>query len=171
MSEQSQVKQEARTILEELLRGMGFEAKVEALDQAENEVLLHIECAEAAQLIGRKAQVLDALQFVLNRMLYRQGGREIRFVVDVERYRERRKDQVLKDALAAIEEVRRTGQPVRMPPLSAGERRLVHHLVADQGGLESWSEAEAEDGRKQVVIGPVSAPPASPATEQEPVGG
>lgn len=156
-------RREAQTALEELLRLMGFEARVEAFDQGDQEVLLHIECPDAARLIGRKAQVLDALQFTLNRMLYRHGGRETRFIVDVERYRERRKDQVLKEALAAIEEVRRTGRPVKLPVMTSGERRLVHHLVLDYPGLATHSEPTGEEGRKRVVISP--ARPAAPAPE------
>ena len=157
-----QVREEARRALEELLRLSGFEAKVDVSEPAEQEVLLRVECPDAAQLIGRKGQVLDALQFVLSRMLFRQGGRDLHFVVDVGGYRDRRKEQVLRDATAAIEEVKRTGQRVRLPGMSAGERRLVHHLVQDYPGLETYSEPTEEDGRKRVVINPVgeAAPPA-----------
>ena len=156
------VREDARRALEELLRLTGFEGKVEASDQVEQEVLLRIECPDAAQLIGRKGQVLDALQFVLSRMLFRQGGRDTHFVVDVGGYRDRRKEQVLRDATAAIEEVKRTGQRVRLPGMSAGERRLVHHLVAEHAGLETYSEPTEEEGRKRVVISPVAeaGPPA-----------
>ncbi|MBP7828477.1 MAG: KH domain-containing protein [Kiritimatiellae bacterium] len=158
----SQVQDEARQTLGELLRLTGFEAKVEASAPEEQEVLLRVECADAAQLIGRKGQVLDALQFILGRMLLRKAGRDVRFVVDVGDYRERRKEQVLREAMAAIEEVKQTGRPVKLPAMSAHERRLVHHLAAETPGLETFSEPTAEDGRKRVVISPVgeSAPPA-----------
>ncbi|HOW96531.1 MAG TPA: R3H domain-containing nucleic acid-binding protein [Kiritimatiellia bacterium] len=158
----SQVQDEARQTLGELLRLTGFDAKVEASAPAEQEVLLRIECSDAAQLIGRKGQVLDALQFILGRMLLRKAGRDVHFVVDVGDYRERRKEQVLREAMAAIEEVRKTGRPVKLPVMSAHERRLVHHLAAETPGLETFSEPTGEEGRKRVVISPVgeSAPPA-----------
>ncbi|MBU1692978.1 MAG: KH domain-containing protein [Verrucomicrobia bacterium] len=154
----TQTREAARGVLQELLRLMGFEGRVEASDQGEQEVLLRLECPDAAPLIGRKGQVLDALQFVLGRMLFRQGGRDLHFVVDVGGYRDRRKEQVLRDATAAIEEVKRTNQAIKLPGMSAGERRLVHHLVAEHPGLETFSEPTEEDGRKRVVINPVGQP-------------
>lgn len=153
---------EACRALEEMLKLTGFEARVEASEPEPQEVLLRIECADAAQLIGRKGQVLDALQFLLGRMLLRRVGRDVHFVVDVGDYRERRKEQVLREAMAAIEEVKQTGRPVKLPAMSAHERRLVHHLAAETPGLETFSEPTSEEGRKRVVISPVgeSAPPA-----------
>jgi spoIIIJ-associated protein len=155
----TQTQEAARAVLEELLRLTGFEAKVEVSVPAEQEVLLRIECPDAAPLIGRKGQMLDALQFLLGRMLFRQGGRDLHFVVDVGGYRDRRKEQVLRDATAAIEEVKRTNQPVKLPGMVAGERRLVHHLVAEHPGLETFSEPTEEDGRKRVVIRPAAETP------------
>ena len=56
---------EAKSVLEEVLKLMGFEAKVEAFDQPEGEILLHIDTADAGRLIGRGAQVLDSTDQIL----------------------------------------------------------------------------------------------------------
>ena len=87
MSEQvssNEAKDKAVAVLGELLRQIGFEAKIETFTQ-EDEILLHIESPDAVRLIGRGAQVLDALQLLLNRMMIRQVETPPHCIVDVER--------------------------------------------------------------------------------------
>lgn len=155
MSEQDSVKQcreRAQTILQDVLRLMGFEAKIEAFDQPEHEVLLHIDSPDAGRLIGRDAQGLEALQLVLNRMIGRQAEQPVRFIVDVERYRERKKDRLLKMAMDAADQVRQTGRAVKLPPMNSSDRRIIHHAIMDQKDLRTWSEVLDGDNEKRVVV-------------------
>ncbi len=155
MSDPESVKsrrEQAQTFLQDVLRLMGFEAKIEAFDQPDNEVLLHIESADAGRLIGRDAQGLEALQLVVNRMAGRQAEQPVRFIVDVERYRERKKDRLLKMALDAADQVRQTGQPVKLPPMSASERRIIHQAIMNEKDLRTWSEALEGEHEKRVVV-------------------
>jgi spoIIIJ-associated protein len=163
MSEQDSVKQgreRAQTFLRDIVRLMGFEAKVESFDQAENEVLLHIESPDAGRLIGRGAQGLEALQLVVNRMTGRQAGQSVRVIVDIERYRERKKDRLLKIALDAAEQVRQTGQPVKLPPMSASERRIIHQTLKDKNDLRTRSEILGDENKKRVVVDKADSVPA-----------
>ena len=155
MSEQNSVKrsrEQAQSILRDLLRLMGFEAKVESFDQAENEVLLHIESPDAGRLIGRGAQGLEALQLMVNRMTGRQIEQPVRFLVDIERYRERKKDRLLKMALDAAEQVRQTRQPVKLPSMNASERRIIHQSLKDAKDLRTYSEVLGKENEKRVVV-------------------
>lgn len=155
MSDQDSVKksrEHAQTILQDILRLMGFEAKVEAFDQPENEVLLHVDSPDAGRLIGRDAQGLEALQLVVTRMTGRQPEQPVRFIVDVERYRERKKDRLLKMALDAADQVRQTGHPVKLPPMNAADRRIIHHAIMDQKDLRTWSEVLDGESEKRVVV-------------------
>ena len=155
MSDHDSVKnsrEKAQTFLQDVLRLMGFEAKIEAFDQPDNEVLLHVESPDAGRLIGRDAQGLEALQLVINRMMGRQAEHAVRFVVDVERYRERKKDRLLKMALDAAEQVRQTGRPVKLPPMNSSDRRIIHHTIMDQKDLRTWSEILDGEHEKRVVV-------------------
>ena len=155
MSDQDSVKksrEHAQTILQDILRLMGFEAKVEAFDQPENEVLLHIDSPDAGRLIGRDAQGLEALQLVVTRMTGRQPEQPVRFIVDVERYRERKKERLLKMALDAADQVRQTGLAVKLAPMNAADRRIIHHAIMDQKDLRTWSEVLDGDNEKRVVV-------------------
>lgn len=142
-------------ILGNLLRQMKFEdATVEVFDGTEEgEVLFHVNTAEAAQLIGRGAQVLEALQTVLNRMIRSDDETRTHYIIDVERYRERRKDKLLQMALEAEDRAAGTGRPVRLPVMGARDRRTIHRALVDHDEVRTESE-EVEPGKKRVVVYP-----------------
>jgi spoIIIJ-associated protein len=155
MSEQDSVKrsrEQAQTVLQDILRLMGFEAKIEAFDQPENEVLLHVDSPDAGRLIGRDAQGLEALQLVMTRMTGRQAEQPVRFTVDVEHYLERKKDQLQKMALDAAEQVRKNGQPVKLSPMNASERRIIHQALRDAKGIRTYSEVLDAANEKRVIV-------------------
>lgn len=142
----------ARGILEELLRQLEFaDARVDATVE-EDQIYFQIVTAEAGRLIGRTSQTLDALQFLLNRLLSRKFEDSPYCVVDAEQYRARRREKLLADAQEALAHVRKTGQSWRMPLLNAMDRRLVHQALKDCPDIETYSEDEEPDGRKRVVI-------------------
>ena len=142
----------AQTILENFLRLLEFEdARVEASVQ-DGQIFFQVVTADSGRIIGRASQTLDAIQFLLNRLLSRQYEDSPYCVVDAEHYRERRREKLLADAQAALERVRQTGQPWRMPPLNSMERRIIHQALKDCPDIHTQSEDEDADGRKRVVI-------------------
>ena len=156
----------AQTILGNLLRLLEFEdARIETAT-ADGQVFFQIVTADAARLIGRTSQTLDALQFLLNRLLSRQYEESPYCVVDAEHYRERRREKLLADAHEALERVRQNGRPWRMPPLNSMERRIIHQALKDLPDVQTHSEDEDAEGRKRVVISlteqPVAAEEAAP---------
>lgn len=161
----------AQRVLQDLLRLIGQEGAIQPFVQNDGETLLHIETPEPGRLIGRNAQVLNALQLILNRMVLDRDGHSPHFVVDVERYRERQRDRLVQEALEAAERVAQTGRPVRLRPMSAAERRIVHQALKNRAGVETHSEVLNPDGDKQVVVCPASAPPAADAAPAEPPPG
>ena len=148
------VVEHAKTVLEDLLRLMTFEAKVDVFALSEGEAVFHVESADAGRLIGRGAQVLDALQFTLNRMIARRNEATIHCVVDVERYRERRKERVLAEAFEAVERVIKDGAPCKLSSMSSADRRIVHQALKENPAVETYSEPCGDEGHKCVVICP-----------------
>ncbi|MBU0678208.1 MAG: KH domain-containing protein [Verrucomicrobia bacterium] len=144
--------EKAKVRLLEILKLMQFEAAVEVLEGSEDEVLLHIESPDAGRLIGRGATMLYALQYILNRIMSRQEDSSIHCVVDVERYRERRKEQLLQMAGEAADEVEKTGRSVSLPLMGAADRRIVHQALADRAGVVTDSGEATADGRKHVTV-------------------
>ena len=126
------------------------------LTERETTLILALRKAEAARdaarLIGRTSQTLDAIQFLLNRLLSRQYEESPYCVVDAEHYRERRREKLLADAREALERVRQNGHPWRMPLLNSMERRIIHQALKDCPDIRTHSEDEDSEGRKRVVI-------------------
>ena len=155
----------AQSILEELLRLLEFEDARVLATVEEGQIYFQIDSAEAGRLIGRTSQTLDAIQFLLNRILSRKYEDSPYCVVDAEHYRERRREKLLADAHEALERVRQTGRPWRMPPLNSMERRIIHQALKDLPDVQTHSEDEDAEGRKRVVISltePMAAEEAAP---------
>ncbi len=142
--------------LQRLLQYMGFETTVDQFDEKDGEILLHVSTPDAALLIGRNGQVLAALQTVINRMIRSAPDQRVRYVVDIERYRERRKDKLLKMAYDAAERVLQTGRSVKLPPMNAHDRRIIHQALKDRAGVKTASEPGVGEGEdeKCVVVSP-----------------
>ena len=146
--------QHAEEELATLIRMMGFEASIE-LSSEDDEILLHVDSPDAGRLIGRGATVLDSLQYILNRMLYEKDSAVMHCIVDIELYRERKKDRLTKEAIDAAERVLKTGRLVTFPPMSASERRIIHRALKDYDGIETHSEESRDRAQKRLVVSPV----------------
>ena len=176
MSEQpsmQEVVESAQTILGDLLRLLEFEdARLETAED-DGQIFFQIVTADAGRIIGRTSQTLDAIQFLLNRLLSRKYEDSPYCVVDAEHYRERRREKLLADTQEALERVRQNGHPWRMPLLNSMERRIIHQALKDCPDIRTHSEDEDSEGRKRVVISLVEesreeAPEAEPAAPAEP---
>lgn len=120
----------ARKVLSEVLELMSIEASV-ALEVSPEEVLLRIDGKEGGILIGRKGQTLDALEYLVNRIVSRSEEGEVHVVLDTENYRERRKKSLEELALRLGERAKRRRKTVTLNPLSPRDRRVVHLALQD----------------------------------------
>jgi len=101
-------------------------------------------------LIGKGGHTVDALQELAKGYVHRQTGERCLVQVDVEDYRKRRRSNVARTAQEVARRVRKTGKPEAMEPMPAFERKIIHDIVSEVGGLESASEGE--EPRRRVVI-------------------
>jgi spoIIIJ-associated protein len=104
------------------------------------------------ELVGSHGEVLEALQELTRLAVHRQTGVRTRVMLDIGGYRLRRRTELTEVGRDAAEEVRRTGEPMRLRPMNPFERKVVHDAVA-AAGLRSESEGEEPDRR--VVVHPV----------------
>lgn len=148
--------EKAREVLRRLLDLMGVTSRVEAAPGTEpGQVWLKVSSDSGGLLIGRHGQTLEALEHLINRMVSREDGGNARFLVDVERYRERRDEELRSTALRLAEHVRTTGRPQSMEPLAARERRVVHVALSRDSSVATRSIGEGTSRR--VVIHPAGA--------------
>lgn len=104
---------------------------------------------EDERLVGKDGEVLEALQELCRLVVMTETGNRSRLTLDVAGFRERRRIELVALAKDAIAEVSETGEPVRMPPLNAYERKIVHDEVAAAGLV---SESEGEPPHRRVVV-------------------
>lgn len=104
-------------------------------------------------LVGQRGATLEALQDLARLAIFRQTGTPSRLLLDIGGYRAHRRHELAAVARNAIERVREFGQPVRLEPMSAFERKCVHDVINATDGVES--ESEGEEPNRRIVVRPV----------------
>ena len=139
----------AADLLEGLLDAMDLPGDLRiSIQEAHAEV--EVVGLEEGVLIGRRGQTLDAVQELVRTAMQRRFERRSRVLVDVDGYRARRLEKLLERADEAVEEVLETGEPQRLEPMDAIERRMVHQRVAETEGVISTSHGR-EPARRIVI--------------------
>jgi spoIIIJ-associated protein len=101
--------------------------------------------------VGRDGEVLEALQELTRLAVYRETGERSRLMLDVGGFRADKRTRLERVAAQAVEQVRATGEPQPLDPMTPFERKVVHDAVA-AAGLSSSSEGE--EPRRYVVVLP-----------------
>ena len=97
-------------------------------------------------LIGRNAETLRSLQYIVSTILRNQEAELTRVNIDIADYKKQRADRVAQEAQLWIEEVRRTGDS-KVVNLNAADRRIVHRVASDYSDINTSSEGEGFDRR------------------------
>lgn len=139
--------------LKGILAGFGIEdPTVEEYEGDEGEIILDVMGGDLGLLIGRHGKTLDALQTAVGAITTRQLGFRYPVVVDVEGYRHRRRQKIEEMARKSADRASRQHVPVRMRPMTAYERRVVH--VALRNDKRVVTGSEGVDPYRQVVVKP-----------------
>ncbi len=141
----------AKETLEDILKLIPTEAEVTA-EVEEGKIVLNIHGDRSGLLIGRKGKTLDAIQFIVNKIVNKSFPKKMQVVVDAENYRQRRRDSLIQTALKLGDKAKRIGRPVATNPLTARERRIIHLALKDDPQLDTRSRGEGL--LKKVIIIP-----------------
>jgi len=163
----------AEGVLSRILRGMSFPDTVKIQKDSDGNPVLNIQGPSGGTLIGRHGHTLEALQYLVSKVVQRMTGDEKTIiVVDVENYLERQKDKLRELAVNLAQKARETGTEIPMRPMSSKDRRVVHLALKDHEHVTT--ESRGEGLRRKVVIVPkvkaVVAPPAEATAATEAVG-
>ena len=122
----------ARDTLNELLEKMKVRATVTSefgvVDDSHSRVPVnvHVHGDDLSILIGRRAETLNALQYIAGLIVSKEIGRSIPLIVDVEGYRSRRETQLRQIAQRMADQAIKTGRRQVLEPMPANERRIIH---------------------------------------------
>jgi spoIIIJ-associated protein len=145
-----------RDLVERIVSTFGVSARV-TVTEDDDAVRISASAADAGVLIGRDGRTIDAIQYIVSAIAYRaqgEGGRAIE--VDAGGYRERRRARLEATAKQAAERARADGVEVRLEPMSALERRIVHMALETTDGVETRSEGD--DPERFVIVVPTAGP-------------
>lgn len=126
---------------------------------AEDEISIEIAGRDAGRIIGKKGQVLAALQFLTHRVVNRPGLDKRHVTVDAEGYRSRRDNSLATMARRLGRQAVEEGKIITFEPMNPRDRRVVHLALAKFEGVITRSEGEGDDRRVQII--PVRRPSSS----------
>lgn len=141
----------ALDFLGEVLVCFNLEVKTE-VEERDNGTYITFRGKDLGVLIGRKGETLDALQYLLNLAVSRKTNERTRFILNVEDYRQRREESLIRLARQLSEKAKRTGRAVTLEPMSPYERRIIH--TALQADSRVYTFSEGEEPYRKVVISP-----------------
>ena len=155
------VTEKAIDFLTGVLERMGITADID-VNEEEDKIVLEIQTSNPDVVIGRKGQVVDALQHLVGKVVFRErsGEKGKPFIVDAGGYREKHVQKLQALAARMGEKALKTGTIVELSPMSPHDRRIVHMAIAEIPGLSSRSEGEGDD--RHILVVP-TAPAAAPA--------
>jgi len=140
----------AADYLEELLEIADLDGDLD-MDVEGDRATVSIVGADLPQLVGDNGEVLEALQELTRLAVYRETGERSRLMLDISGHRAARRGELEDRAASVIAQVKESGQPVSLEPMSPFERKVVHDAVAAAG---LTSESEGVEPRRYVVVLP-----------------
>ncbi|MCK4534480.1 MAG: Jag N-terminal domain-containing protein [Syntrophobacterales bacterium] len=141
---------EARAFIKGLLSHIGLDFPVNAEANGDYTVL-NIQGDGGGLLIGRGGQTLDAMQYLTNKVLNKNGRARSRIILDTENYRKKREKNLIFLAEKLGGKVKRTGRPVTVNPMNAHDRRIIHIALQDDEDLITRSHGEGAF-RKIIIL-------------------
>ena len=140
----------AKEILEGILSRMDLDASVDIREDLER-VVLDVTGPDAGRAIGRKGATLDALQFLVNKVVNRFPKARRHIVVDSGDYRDRHDEGLVSMARRQAKRAVSQGKIVTLEPMSARDRRVIHLSLAKFPGVTTKSDGEGLGRRIRII--------------------
>lgn len=141
---------DAREFLQGVFDRMDLDVRV-VVREDDEEVVLDVDGEDAGRAIGKKGQTLDALQFLVNKVVNRSPHGRRHVVVDSGDYRARYEKGLVSMARREAKRAVQQGRVVTLEPMTAKDRRVVHLSLARFPGVSTRSNGEGLDRRLQII--------------------
>ena len=132
-----------KELLDTMLGYLGFVVDIDETTNESGNTVLQIYTEESRRLIGRDGETLDAIQFLLNRLIQAKDKDALKVTVDCEHYRSMREDRIVQRVRELAERVRVTGRSLQLEPMNSYERRIVHNAFKDDPDVGTWSPSDS----------------------------
>lgn len=140
----------AEEALRNIIHHMGVTAEARARVE-DDSIVLDLTGESSGVLIGRKGQMLDALEYLVSRIVSRDQASAVRVVIDCERYRERRREALEEMARRMADEAKRKRRVIKLNAMSPRDRRIVHLVLQQDTAITTRSSGKGHF-RKLIII-------------------
>ncbi|NPA49527.1 MAG: hypothetical protein GXO20_06045 [Thermodesulfobacteria bacterium] len=144
-------KEEAERVLRSFLEAAGLEIEFQG-EIKDGKIQFELKGPDREYLLIRGGAPLNALQYLINKVVARRQGVGAKIVFDIEGFRAAREQKLRNMAKKAAQEAKKTRKPVELPPMPSSERRLVHLTLRNFSDIETRSKGQGENRR--VVVYP-----------------
>ncbi len=123
------------------------------VELVDNELKVEVKSQNPSDLgivIGKHGSTLDSLQYLLSQVINKHKEEFIRVIVDANEYRDKRKRNLERIAKRSVEKVQRFNKPIKLEPMNAADRRIVHMVLQNYEDISTHSEGR--DPFRRVVI-------------------
>lgn len=141
-----------KRFLEGLLQQMNVDCPV-SVEETPDKIILNIQGDGGGLLIGKRGQNLDAIQYIVNKVMSRTTNDRKMIVIDTEAYRKRREESLISLAEKLGEKVKRTKKAITVGHMHAHDRRIIHLALQNDESLTTKSRGEGE--YRKIIIMPV----------------
>lgn len=152
MTQEPNVGELAQKSLETLLDKLGFTGNIVQEFTPEGICLQIMDSPDASYVTGEEGDRLDDLQYLVNRMVQRQYPEAVRVRVDCDHFRARNEKRLVDKAIALAQRVLETGKPMKLSPLNAYHRRLVHNALMEVPGVRTESPKTDERFKRITIL-------------------
>lgn len=125
-----------------------FKYSIEIINQ---NIQINITGEDSGFLIGYRGDVLNSLQTILSSIANKNNDSKIRIILDIENYRNKRKETLENLAIKVAKTVAKTGKSITLEPMGAYERKIIHSKLQDNKYVKTHSIGE-EPNRKVVIL-------------------
>ncbi len=137
-------------ILNELFKITGDDKLNYKIERGKNQINLTIEGDKVSHLIGYKGKTIESFQSLLNAMLQKENEESAKVFVEVNDYKKKKEEKLRNLANKMANNVIKFRKPIRLEPMSAYERLIIHTELAKRDDVET--ESQGEEPRRRVVI-------------------
>ena len=130
-----------------------YDAEDSPIDEYEGEdgeLIFDVINEDLAVLIGRHGKTLESIQLLVTSIIYNKLNFKYPIVIDIESYKNRKKQKIQEMALEAAQKSIDLGRQIKLYPMNAYERRLVHIVLRDNTLIKTYSEG-LEPNRRIVI--------------------
>lgn len=145
--------EKAKNFLKKIIETMKLDVVIEKfIDKQDNSVTFKLHAPELGIMIGKHGKTLDSLQYLTNLIANHGLEERVRIIVDVEDYRERREETLIRLANRLAEKVKKSGEKVELEPMNPRERKIIHMALQNSNKVVTGSDGV--EPKRFVVIYP-----------------